>query len=235
MNRNSLTDEQSSGRVEVTMPVTKPSKNTPGLIYMSLSGKKQVGKDSTADIVVRLLEEQGKKVHVTAFAHPLKRMCIDILGLDEALVYGSNDDKDTPTHIVWDTFPLNIRVKYSKVTRGPRSGAMTVREVLQVVGTDIFREMFWDNVWAEVPFRKDFGDVDVVILTDCRFPNEKDCTEDSGGVIIRLERLTGFTDLHKSETALDGYKFKHFYENNGSLEELEIFVRKTLEELGLLV
>lgn len=227
------------------MPVTKPSKNTPGLIYMSLSGKKQVGKDSTADIVVRLLEEQGKKVHVTAFAHPLKRMCIDILGLDEALVYGSNDDKDTPTHIVWDTMTEDIRLKYqehkvlqptgAKCWMGPRSGPMTVREVLQVVGTDIFREMFWDNVWAEVPFRKDFGDVDVVILTDCRFPNEKDCTEDSGGVIIRLERLTGFTDLHKSETALDGYKFKHFYENNGSLEELEIFVRKTLEELGLLV
>jgi len=232
--RNGLTNEEYFDKVQGMTEESSTTTRPPGLIFISLSGKKQVGKDTATDIATRLLRDVGKTVKVTAFAEPLKRMCIDVLGLEEALVYGSNDDKDTLTHIVWDTMPLNIRVKYSKVTRGPRSGAMTVREVLQVVGTDIFREMFWDNVWAEAPFRKDYADVDVVILTDCRFPNEKDCTDGSGGVTIRLERATGFTDNHKSETALDGYTFEYFYENNGSLEDLEIFIRETLEEIELL-
>lgn len=215
-------------------------------LFISLSGKKQVGKDTATEIAVRLLEEHGKKVAVTAFAEPLKRMCIDILGLDEALVYGTNDDKETLTHIRWDTLPEHTRMKYATVQyhnddalapaniKMPRSGAMTVREVLQVVGTDIFRELFWNNVWAEAPFRRDYGEAEVVILTDCRFPNEKDCTEGANGVTIRLERDTGFRDEHASETALDGYSFQYSYTNNGSLEDLEVFIRETLEELGLL-
>ena len=219
--------------------------------FISFSGKKQTGKDASTAIAKKLLEANGKSVTVTAFAEPLKRMCIDILGLDEALVYGSNEDKDTLTHIGWDTFPQSIREKYSlktethhpdtyldhlksRTVKIPRSGAMTVREVLQVVGTDIFREMFFDTVWADAPFRKPYKDADVVILTDCRFPNEKDATEGNGGVVIRLERSTGLTDNHRSEVALDGYSFEYFYENNGTVQQLEEFIANTLTKLGLL-
>lgn len=236
-----LTNEEYFDRVQGVTEKNDTCKSTPGLLFIGFSGKKQVGKDTATDFAVECLENAGHTVHVTAFAEPLKRMCIDILGLDEKLVYGSNEDKDTLTHICWDNFPMNIRLKYSRETIGsrrlenvPRSGAMTVREVLQVVGTDIFREMFFDNIWAQAPFRKNYGDADIVILTDCRFPNEKEEIEGNEGVTVRLERNTGLEDSHRSETALDGYVFNRTYENNGTIDELHDFIRSTLEELKLL-
>lgn len=222
------------GNVKVMSDSRNDTVTTPGTQFIAFSGKKQVGKDTSMNIAKDMLEAAGKRVMFAAFAEPLKdKVCIDILGLDRALVYGSNEAKDTLTHIMWDTLPLDIRVKYSKVTRGPRSGPMTVREVLQIVGTDIFRKMLYDLVWAGGPFRRSF-DAEVVILTDLRFPNEKSCTEERGGVIIRLERKTGLVDYHESETALDGFEFKYHYNNDGSLEDLKSFIYSVLTENKLL-
>lgn len=213
--------------------------------FIALSGKKQTGKDTSAAIIIRLLE-CTKKVVLTAFAEPLKRMCIDILGLHPDGVYGTDEQKNQLCHIQWDGFPMGIRLKYSNEYAAyrdnnqvlinqalPRSGPMTNREVLQVMGTDIFRAIYGD-VWANAPFNRDWQDADVVVLTDCRFPNEKKATESKDGVIIRLERNTGFSDNHASEIALDGYTFDNLYQNNSSLEELEKYIRSVLEHKGLI-
>lgn len=216
------------------------SLRTPGPIYISLSGKKQVGKDTAAEMMVKMLETAGHKVKVTAFAEQLKKIAIDVLGLPHDLVYGSNEDKETETHVLWDTFPNAIRLKYSNELCEffggdlPRHGAMTIREVLQVMGTDIFREMFESDVWANSPFRRDWSDCDVVLITDCRFPNEKKITEERSGTVIRVERDTGLQDNHRSETALDGVEFEYFYENRGSLDDLRNFMQGILAKLELL-
>jgi hypothetical protein len=212
--------------------------------FIAFSGKKQVGKDEAMRFAKAMLEKSGKRVLVTAFARPLKDMCIDILGLDPNCVYGTDDQKNSfVSHITWDNLPLDIRLKYSNTRMDhdgrllPRSGLMTNREVLQIVGTDIFRTMFFDEVWAEAPFNKTYSGVDVVILTDCRFPNEVDAVEDNGGIIIRLTRDTGLNDSHVSETALDNAKWDYFdyeYYNNGTLEELNEYVRHVLTERKLI-
>jgi len=218
---------------------------TPGTHFIALSGKKQVGKDTSGQIIARLLTEQGKRVAFTAFAEALKEMCIAILGLRRELVYGTDADKNTLTHIRWNTLPEDIRIKYAKVvgkTSGPdagdilelRTGFMTVREVLQIMGTDIFREMFENDVWANSPFRRNWSEYDVVIITDCRFPNEKSVTEARGGTVIRIERNTGLNDTHASETSLDNAQFEYCYNNNGSLVELEAFLKDVLRHAKLL-
>lgn len=219
---------------------TQTSNRIPGPFFIVLSGKKQVGKDTAVKMMVQALEKENKKVVVTAFAEPLKRMCIDILGLSPEGVYGTDEEKNALSAIQWDGFPANIREKYGvlqagkwSTQSGPRSGSMTNREVLQVMGTDIFRAIS-NDVWANAPFNRDWKDTDVVLLTDCRFPNEKWATERNNGVIIRLERNTGFSDNHPSETALDGYQFDISYHNNGTLEELEKFVMSVLEQKGLI-
>jgi len=111
---------------------------------------------------------------------------------------------------------------------------MTIRELLQVLGTDIFRNMIYDKVWAEAPFRKNYGDADAVIITDLRFPNEKFCTEERGGVIIHLERKTNYNDTHESETALNGYVFENTYHNDGTLENLEEYIAGILRKQNIL-
>ncbi|WP_297653622.1 hypothetical protein [Hydrogenophaga sp.] len=208
---------------------------TPGTIYIAWSGKKQVGKDSATGFAKEMLEARGLRVGVTAFAESLKDIAINVLGLERDLVYGSNDDKETPTHILWDNFTDDIRDKYAVDTM-LRTGPMTVREVLQVMGTDIFRSMFENDVWANAPFRRDWSEYDVVFLTDCRFPNEKRVTEERGGTVIRLERDTGYVDDHPSETALDDVEFDILFSQSKetTLDELREFVRATLTDLGLL-
>jgi hypothetical protein len=135
----------------------------PGPLFIALSGKKQTGKDTVTSYAVDLLKNQTNyEIGVTAFAESLKETAIGVLGLPRELVYGTNDDKETKTHIMWDSFPDSIRIKYSKEIEYqafgmvPRMGPMTIREVLQVMGTDVFREMFESDVWANSPFRRDW-------------------------------------------------------------------------------
>jgi hypothetical protein len=216
--------------------VRQTNRNTPHTVYLAFSGKKQVGKDTAVGMAKNILVSAGRSVKVTAFAEVLKSIAIDVLGLDKNLVYGSNKDKETVTHIVWDDFPLRIRFKYRKSWWRPfRVGRMTIREVLQVMGTDVFREMFEYDVWARSPFRNNpSGSYDVVLITDCRFPNERRMTEEYDGFVVRLTRDTGLSDDHPSELALDNATFEFNYENNGSLDELQDFVRETLKKLELI-
>lgn len=216
---------------------------TPVPYFISFSGKKQTGKDTAVKMATEMLVTHGKRVTNYAFADPIKKeICITILGLDKDLVYGTDADKETLTQYSWDTFPEYIRSKYSSKNyidgflykTELRTGPMSYREVMQIVGTDIFREMFDMEVWTKTAFRKDWSGYDVVFFTDCRFPNEKRVTEQSGGTIIRLERETGLEDEHLSETALDEEEFEYLYKNNGSFTELKDFVRDTLRDLGLL-
>jgi hypothetical protein len=220
----------------------KMNSNTPGTIFIALSGKKQVGKDTAAGMIMRLCESQGKRVVLTAFAESLKRMCVEILGLQPEGVNGTDEQKNALCHILWDGFPAEARLKYSNsgIVAGdgvydadPRSGPMTNREVLQVMGTDVFRAIY-GNVWAKAPFNRDWSAADVVILTDCRFPNEKLVTEEAGGVIIRLERSTGLSDNHASEIALDGYSFDNTYQNNGSFEDLNNYIKQVLKKYSII-
>lgn len=207
--------------------------------FIALSGKKQSGKDESAKILTRLIAERGLKSQVTWFAKPLKEFCITVLGLPREKVYGTDADKNEISHIKWDTMPLELKAKYSNKTTVlenypsvgeiteaimPREGFMTVREVLQIVGTDIVREMFWQDAWSSYPFRQEYKE-SIIILPDCRFENEVHETLKAGGIVLRLERNTGLIDNHASELALDGYEFDFRYVNNGTLVELEQFLK----------
>ncbi len=207
-------------------------------IFIAFAGKKQVGKNESANICHDLLVSNGKIVQITSFATPLKEFCIDILGLPRNLIYGNDRDKNISTHIMWDNLPAHICTKYATITASKeiwqRKGPMTIREVLQIVGTDIVREMLWQDAWAGYPFRQEyFGEV--ILIPDMRFPNEYEALKKANGYIIRLRRNTGLTDNHPSEIALDNEKFEYEYENNGSLQELETYLMNFLKKINLLV
>lgn len=202
--------------------------------FLAISGRKQSGKDTVARYLQGKLYQDfnGYRSAITHFAEPLKNMIHDVFGVPSQLLYGTDEDKNTLTDIHWDNLPMNIRVAYSVSldieghTTGdipvfiPKSGAMTIREVLQVIGTDIFRNMIDYDVWAKSIFRKNWGNIDLVIIPDCRFENEVKQVKDHGGFVMRINRNTGLTDTHLSETALDNYMFDSVIDNNGDLSEL---------------
>lgn len=66
------------------------------------------------------------------------------------------------------------------------------------------------------------------IITDVRYQNEVDAIKDKG-FTIRLNRDTGFDNVHTSETALDDCEdFKYIVDNNGSLFSLIVKLREIL-------
>lgn len=203
------------------MTHNKQMNSHPGTTFIGFSGKKQSGKDTAAKFAKEILEQRGRRAEIIAFADPIKEICINLFGLPRELVYGNYSDKETLTHILWDKMPEGIQLKYSErqLPVSLRTGPMTIREVLQVFGTDIMRRMY-PNIWAEAPFRHNWFGTDFVIFSDVRFLNEIEVVEKHRGVIIRVVRETSLSDTHTSETELDQYTFKNVIDNNGDLEDL---------------
>lgn len=182
--------------------------------FIGFSGKKGSGKNTAADMLSDYLASNKLSSYHVSFAHTLKSTCINLFGLNPELVFGDDNDKNTLTNVMWDNLPLEIRNKYS------RSGSMTVREVLQVVGTDIFRNMFDNDIWVKAAFNG-LPDCDYIIFTDVRFPNEANAIKAKNGKVIRINRPSNAVDVHISETALDNYEFDLIISNTGTLLDLE--------------
>jgi len=162
--------------------------------------------------ILRLLENDVfPYIKFYSFADLLKKMCIDVFGLHPDQCYGSDAHKNTSTDYKWEDMVTKVtKDEYKTSIRTDnetyKTGDMTAREILQYVGTNIFRHMY-GGVWADATIRLiEQENTELAIITDCRFPNEVEAVQKAGGKVIRLTRNPyGDSDTHKSETALDDY------------------------------
>jgi hypothetical protein len=168
---------------------------------------------------IQAMNKLNSKVKIYNFADILKTdICINMLGLTYDQCYGTDDNKNEMTNIVWNDKKLSAR------------------DVMQVVGTDIFRKLD-TNVWVRSTINKIIRDKpDLAVITDCRFPNEVDSIKQSGGKVIRLTR-NPFQSDHLSETVLDkdNYDWSNFdyVVENSDITLLDQFtqIKKLLEEI----
>lgn len=123
--------------------------------------------------------------------------------------------------------------------------AMSVRELLQKLGTDAIRDGLHENAWVNAAMAgyqpthigydangSPISDVPNWIFTDCRFPNEAQAIKDRGGVVIRIERTgIGPVNDHPSETALDGWDFDYKIANVSDLESLKQTVELLMNKI----
>lgn len=142
---------------------------------VGLAGAAGAGKDTLATLMVVDNWEH------TAFADPLKDICIRHLGL-------SRDD---------------VYTQDGKMRRNKFWG-MTNREILQKVGTEAMRNGFDKDVWVKIMELK-LTDMLMrggkVIVTDCRFDNEAELIWRLGGVMVNVVRSKGAgSPLTKSES-----------------------------------
>ena len=83
---------------------------------------------------------------------------------------------------------------------------LSAREVLQIVGTDMFRRM-QNHVWSNATIRQILKDKpNIAIIADCRFPNEVNAIKNVGGIVIKLTR-NPYNSYHASEMALDSDQY----------------------------
>lgn len=173
----------------------------------------------------------SKYIKDYAFADDLKNICHTILLLNHNQCYGSNDEKNTITKYIWENMVGIANTEYKD-----RTGQMTGREVMQYIGTEVFRKMY-TNVWVEACFSRILSESPTLsIVTDCRFPNEVMAAKAVGAKVVRLKRNVNPTDQHYSETALDSEvfdwnQFDYVLDNeNTSIEESCLLLQSKLEE-----
>ncbi len=149
---------------------------------IGLSGRKLSGKTTAVNHVCR--RYAAREPVVRSFAGPLKEVVIDLFTpLEWGLLIGDLDEER------WK----------NKVTPCGK----TIRELLQIVGTDWCRSL-WPDVWTNAMAREvdRCGAGALVLIPDVRFPNEVRFIQERGGHVIRLLRAP-LEDTHPSETALD--------------------------------
>lgn len=179
--------------------------------YVGLSGYARSGKDTVAGMLI----EHGWTRF--AFADKLK----------EAV-------KRLNPAVEWSQYNGVLTVQDALDEHGPERTKELFpeyRRLLQVMGTEVGRDMFGENFWVEQALRE-VQDGDFAVFTDCRFPNEAKAIKERGGEVWRINR-PGFgpVNSHASETSLDLWMFDRVIENDGDLTALEMKVTTALSAL----
>ena len=142
-------------------------------MIIGLVGLKGCGKDTVADYFISYYDNWIKG----SFADSLKDTCACVFGWDRELLEGSTQDSRAwrETTDTWWSEKLN-RPNF------------TPRVALQIVGTELWRNQFYDGIWL-LSFEKKLLTIkENIIITDCRFPNEINLIKQLGGIIVRVKR-----------------------------------------------
>jgi len=178
-------------------------------MIIGLSGYAQSGKDTVANILV---DKYGYKR--VAFADKI-RECL--FALDP--IVGVRDGSSATLHLseYFDDFG------WEKAKKLPE-----VRRLLQVLGTEVGRNLIDEQIWIEMAL----GNVaigDKVVVTDVRFEDEAKEIKWLFGEIWRINRPnTKPANAHISEIALDDWVFDRFIDNSGDLKMLEDLIDEAI-------
>jgi len=204
-----------------------------------LCGEKSAGKNTFATYAIDILTKVGTNAVEEALADPLKRFCMDFLDLPRESCYGTEAQKNAQFSEWGKIFSPKICLSFKKTYVAPISG----REILQVVGTEIFRGSFQSSFWVDIMLRSTLPTLEqkgvgVVFITDVRFVNEVQLLKQSGAKIIRIrrniERMQQIAHASELEmTKIPETEFANVVLNDGSLYDLSNKVLKVLEIEGL--
>jgi hypothetical protein len=200
---------------------------------VGLVGFAGAGKDSVANTLV---ENYGYVRD--SFASPLKDATSAIFGWSRELLEGdtaeSREFRETPD-MFWSN-KLGIP-------------DLTPRKALQILGTDVIRDNFHENIWmSSIEYRirtQHMNSGKKIVITDARFPNELKLIHNLGGKIVRVSRGSDptwfniaelanlgnevasatmrkeYEKIHVSEWSWVGSHIDHIIENSGTLTDLE--------------
>ena len=234
-------------------------KKTPLLILVGY--RKNSGKDTFSRMLLEILSQKGVETNLYHFAYPIKKLVSSLIGLPMEKI---EELKNGGTGITWGEdfvrigdckYPLQrerfletaLRFFGKSGIERAKAGMEflmnleppTMRETLQLMGTEAMKTMFCEEVWIDVATRLHFseeGDCtrDAVIVPDFRFPVEYEYTKKifhGETVTIRIDRPGLPDDAHSSEKALEDFPFDHVVVNDGSLEDLKEKAKNTAETL----
>lgn len=169
------------------------------------------------------------------FADRLKETASLVFGIPMELLNGSNEDKDTPTHLKYSDFAFCMYAgEINKLKKDNLyEQYLTVRQVLQFFGTKVCRRI-QDSCWIDRCISDIITEqVPFATVGDCRFPNEVQAMQAIGAKVIYLKKKID-NDHDLSESSLDDYTgFDHVIDNQEmTIEQKNIEIFKYLESVG---
>lgn len=167
-------------------------------------------------------------IKIEKFGDLLKDILIATNMAKREELYGTNADKDKLSNVKWSSY-------YTILDRPNEHGDdfMSNRELMEIFGSDICRELY-QLCWVEGLFNRIIAqDFPLVVIADCRYPDEVEYAKMLGAKVVRLTR-NPLNGKHQAETALDNYKnFDYVIDNvNMSQEQKGAELVKYLQELG---
>lgn len=154
-----------------------------GGMIVGFAGKKQVGKSTAAGFLV------AAGFRRISFADPMKRMASGLLravGFSDGDISYYENNKELAMPVI----------------------GVSMRHLLQSLGTDWGRNLIHPDLWvmaASSWVGVSMANAVDVVIEDVRFENEAAFIRKHGGLILHIERETGYQDGHASEA---GIKFK---------------------------
>lgn len=235
-------------------------------MIIGISGKLGSGKTQVAQIIYENLPTGSSVVVETTFGQHLRQFILACLGLPTHL--NSPDfkatldrgNKDLPLHCIFGSLDLddhhimvqthllmrNFNVRMcaglkTKLIQTLRDKTLNLREVMQIVGTDIVRKAY-PQAWvklAEKEILRLKQEYKHILVTDVRFPNEAKLVKDLGGEVIEIIRPNnphegGGIQGHSSEQRLPPKLVDIELMNDGDLGDLRLKVVSIMDGLGMI-
>lgn len=199
-------------------------------MIIGISGKAGSGKDTVAQIIQFLnFQEDFPEVHTTFRNRPYTFWNQEWRILKFA--YAVKEVASLLTNIPVEDFEKS---EVKAMSLGKDWNYMTVRDLLQKIGTDAIRDNVHENAWVNA-LMSQYREGDNWIITDVRFFNEANAIKERGGVLVRLNRQSDvlINANHPSETALDDYKgFDFCLDNTGTIDELVESVKDVMKTIN---
>lgn len=170
-------------------------------LILGFSGPAGAGKDEAAITAHSILDSIGIPTQRYSFAFPLKEMC----------------------KFIFDMTDEELSERELKEQVGRNTYGLTNRRVMQLLGTESFREVFDENIWIDVAERLiSKGGSEICIISDVRFENEARWVKENG-ILVHIDPTgrEGFEVIKEVHASEAGYETEpdHIVENIGTVEE----------------
>lgn len=166
-----------------TTPIT-PREAGRGKLIIGFLGPAKAGKGLATDVTGKVCSEKGIAFRKAAFGDPIKRIAMYVFG-------GEHDDYYTQA---------------GKAKELPTTYGLTIRQVLQRIGTDMFRENIDEHVWVDFMINRNIAPEKpgtAIIVEDVRSATEIKAIQSCGGIVIGIipayDEWEGLDGAHPSE------------------------------------
>ena len=166
--------------------------------YICIVGKKGVGKDTFANLLVQEFGMYGTRANTYALATPIKENLINMFDCDRDIFYD----------------PLAKEVPQESLY------GVTPRTAMQKFGTEFAQGVFGKFIWCDMLIKhleSERRHVDVAIITDVRFVHELEVFRAVGADIIFVNR--DVTCFDKPEHRMGLNWLKKFYKKDPHISE----------------